>query len=83
MSNCFILPIDSTLSGVTGPCQSGAGNNGIVGVLHIPQSSIVGTSLSDGLMSYQRISSGWRSYPSAGMQSMYSAVQAYWTGFVW
>ena len=45
--------IDRALSGATIPDQSGPGSNGKEGVLRIPQnSSITGTSLSDGLVSY-------------------------------
>ena len=47
-----IWPIDRTLSSATTPGQSGPGNDGNEGLLHIPQSSsITGTSLSDCLVS--------------------------------
>ena len=42
-----IYPIDGTLTGATTPGQSGPGSNGNEGVLHIPQSSIIGTSPPD------------------------------------
>ena len=41
-----------TLSEATIPDQSGTGSNGTEGVLHIPQSSKIGASPSNGLMSY-------------------------------
>ena len=48
-----IWPIDTTLSGVTTPSQSGPVSDGHKGVLHIPQSSnITGASPSDCLVSY-------------------------------
>ena len=40
------------LSGATTPSISWPGSNGNVGVLHIPQSSRTGATISDGLMSY-------------------------------
>ena len=51
-TGCSIWSIDSTLSGVTTPGQSGPGSNGNEGVLHIPQISKAGVLPSDGLMSY-------------------------------
>ena len=39
MSLTSIWPIDKTLSGATTPGQSGYGNNGNEGALHITQSS--------------------------------------------
>ena len=52
MLNSSIWPIDKTLSGVTTPGESGPGSYGNEGVLHIPENSKTGTSLSDGLISY-------------------------------
>ena len=40
---------------MTTPGQSRPGSNGNEGVLHIPQSSMTGVSLSDGLVSYPTI----------------------------
>ena len=51
----------------------------IKGVLHIPQISKAGTSLSDGLMSYLGHSLEKESYSSAEMQSVYSTAPADWT----
>ena len=49
----FFLPIDRTQSGATTPGQSRPGSDGNAGVPHIPRnSSVTGTSLSDGLVSY-------------------------------
>ena len=52
MSNSSIWLIDRTQSDATTPGQSGPGNNGNEGVLHIPQNSKTGASPSNGLMSY-------------------------------
>ena len=53
MSNSSICAIDMTLSDATTPSQGSPGNNGIEGVLHIPQSSsITGASPSGCLVSY-------------------------------
>ena len=53
MSNSSISPIDRTQSGATTPVQSGPGSDGNERVHHISQSSsITGTSLKDGLISY-------------------------------
>ena len=41
--------MDATLTGTTTQGQSGPGSNGNEGVLHIPQSSIIGASSSDDL----------------------------------
>ena len=69
-------PKDRTLSGATSPGLSGPGNDGIKGVLQIPQSSSInGTSPSDCLVSYLGHSFG-ESYPSAEKQSVYSTTQA-------
>ena len=60
--------------GATTPGQSGPGSDSNKEVLHIPQnSSITGTSPSDCLVSYLGHSLG-RSYPSAEVQSVYSAA---------
>ena len=56
---CSIRPIDRTLSGATTLGQSGPGNNGNDGVLHIPQISKAGTSPSNGLMLYPGCSVEW------------------------
>ena len=67
MSNSSIWPKDRTLSVATTPGQSGPGNDGSEGVLHIPQSSsITGASLLDCFVSYPVHSLG-ESYPSAEM----------------
>ena len=68
--------MDKTLSGATTPGESGPGNDGNEGVLRIHQSSsITETSPSDCLVSYLGHSLG--EY-TAGMQSGYSTVPAYW-----
>ena len=77
MSNSSIWPIDRTLSGATTPSQSRPGKDGNKGTLHIPQSSsITETSPSDCLVSYPEHSG--KSYPSAEMQSVYSAALPKW-----
>ena len=65
------------------PGQSGPGNNGNEGVLHIPQSpSITGTLPSDCLVSYQ--DTHWEgAYPSVEVQSVYSTAQADWAIISW
>ena len=60
---CSTWPIDRTLSGATIPGQSGPVSNGNERVLHIPQTSKAGTSLSDGLMSYSEHSLDWSILP--------------------
>ena len=77
MSNSSIWPIDRTLSGATILGQSGPRINGNKGVLHISHSSsiIVVTPL-DCLVSYPGHLLAKESYPSAEMQSVYSAVPA-------
>ena len=55
---CSIWPIDRTLSGPTTLGQSGPGNNGNEGVLHIPQIFKAGALPSNCLMSYLRYSLG-------------------------
>ena len=55
MSNTFIWPVDRTRSDATSLGQSGAESDVNKGVLRIPycsSSSITGTSLLDGLVSY-------------------------------
>ena len=66
--NSSISPTDKTLTGTTTPGQSGPGSNGWEGVLHIPQISNTGASLSDGLVSGPEHWLEERSYPSAEMQ---------------
>ena len=66
------------LLGATTPGQSGPGSNGNEVVLCIPQSSsIIVASSSDGLVLYPGHSLG-ESYPSAEIQSVYSAAPADW-----
>ena len=68
-----------TLSGATTPSQSGPGSDGNEEVLCIPQnSSFIGALTSNGLVSYPEHSGEWESYPSAEMQSVYSAAPAEW-----
>ena len=82
MSNSSIWPIDKTLSGATNMGQSGAGSDSNEKVLHISQSSsITGASPSDCLMSYPGHLLN-KSYPSAEMQSVYSAAPAEWAVFI-
>ena len=74
-----IWTIDRTQSSATIPGQRGPGSDGNKGVPCILQSfSITETSLSDCLVSYPGHSVG-ESYPSAGMQLMYSAG----LGLIW
>ena len=74
-----IWPINRTLSSATTPGLSGTGSNGNKGVLRIPQSSgITGAYSSDYLVLHSGHSL-WESYPSAEMQSVYSASPADWT----
>ena len=74
MSNSSIWPIDRTLSGATILGQSELGNDGNDEVLRITQSSsITEASPSDCLMSHSGYSLE-ESYPSAEMQSIYSAA---------
>ena len=75
-----IWPIDRTLSGATIPSQSGPGNDGNEGVLHITQrSSSTEASSSDCLVSYPGHSLE-KSYSSVEMQSVYSTapVNRFW-----
>ena len=70
--------MDRTLSGATNPGQSEPGTDGNEGVLCIPQSfSITGASPLDRFVSYPGHSLGMF-YPSAEMQSVYSAAPADW-----
>ena len=67
------------LSGDTNPGQKGPGSDSNEGVLSISQSSsITRTSPSDYLVSYPGHSFGRGTYPSAELQSEYSAVPADW-----
>ena len=76
MSNCSIWPIDRILSGAINLDQTGPGNDGNEGVLHIPQSSsTTGATPSDCLMSYLGHSLEV-SYPSVEMQLGYSTLPA-------
>ena len=78
MLNTSIWPIDRTLSSAITQGQSGPGSNGNKEVLCIPQnSSITGASLLDYLLSYSGHTLE-ESYPSAGMQLMYSAAPTDW-----
>ena len=76
MSNSYIWPIDTTLSGATILNQSGPWSNANERVLCIPQSfSITEASLSDCLV----LNSGHflgEPYPSAEMWLVYSATLA-------
>ena len=63
-----IWPIDKTLSGAATPGQSEPGSDGNEGVLSVPQSSSIGTSPLDCLVSY----------PSAVVQLVYSTAPTYW-----
>ena len=78
MSNSSVLPIYTTLSGATTPGQSGLGIDVNEGIYRIPQSSgITEASPSDCFVSYPRHSLE-EPYPSADMQSVYSAVPEFW-----
>ncbi len=75
--------IDRILSGATTPGQSGSGSDGNKEVLCIPQSSsITEASSSDCLVSYTGHSLG-KSYPSAEMQSVYSAAPTNRATYFW
>ena len=73
----FVWPINWTLLSFSTPDQNDPGSNDNEGALHIPQSSKVRASPSDGLMSYTGHSLMW-SYSNAEMQSVYSAAPADW-----
>ena len=76
MSDSSFLLIDRTLSAAIPPGQSKPGSEVNEGVLHITQSfKITGGSPSVCFMSYTGHTLG-ESYPSAGMQSVYSAAPA-------
>ena len=65
--------------GVTNPGQSEPGSDCNKGVLHIPKrSSITGASPSDYLVSYAGHLLGEVPYPSAEVQSVYSATPTDW-----
>ena len=73
MLNSSIWPIDRTLSGAITPGQSKPGSDGNEGEHHISQSSRVGASSSNYLVSYPGHSLGRVGVlPSAEMQSVYS-----------
>ena len=78
MSNSSIWLIDRILSGATSPGQSRPGSNGNEGILHIPQSFIIGAVPSDALISYPGHPFGVGSFPSAEIQSVYSTAPAEW-----
>ena len=74
--------MDGALSGATAPGQTGPEINGNEGGLRIPQSpGITGTSPSECLVSYQ--DTHWGEYPSAGVQTLYSAAQANWVIYIY
>ena len=78
MSNTSIRLIDKTLLGAATPGQSGPASDGNKEVFCVPQSfSITGASPSDCLVSYLGHSLE-ESYPSAEIQSVYSAALADW-----
>ena len=77
-----IWPIDRTLSGLTTSGQSGPGNDGSEGVLRISRSSIsIGALPSDYLVAYPGHLLK-ESYPSAGMQLVYSTALADWAIYI-
>ena len=67
--NNSIQLIDVTLTSTTTPGQSGPGSNNDEAVLYIPHSSRTEATASDGFVSYPG-----HTYPSAKMQSVYSAA---------
>ena len=80
MSTWFssIFPIDRALLGAATPDQSGPGSDSNKRVLSIPQSSSITEALpSDCLVSYPGHSLR-KFYPSAEVQSVYSAAPADW-----
>ena len=80
MLNRTIRPIDCTLSGPTTPWQSGPGRDGNKGLPCIPKcSSIIEALPSDYFASYSGHSLVGLSYPSAGIQLVFSTAQAVWT----
>ena len=74
MSYSSIWPI----SGATTLGQNEPGSDSNEGVFSIPQSSWTVTSPSDYLVSYTGHSLRGGSYPSSGMQSVYSTVPSKW-----
>ena len=80
--NISIWLIDGTLTGTTTLGQSGPGNNGNKGVLHILQSSRTEVSPLGGLVSYQGCSLDG-GYPAAEMQSVYSTAPANLASYIW
>ena len=78
MSYRYIWLVCRTLLSVTAPGQSEAGGNGNKGILHIPQSSRTGASLSNDLMLYLGHMLRGRVLPFAEMQSVYSTAPADW-----
>ena len=63
--------------------QSGPGSDGYKRVLHIPQCfGIIIASPLNCLISYPGHLFGWRSYPSAEIQSVYSIAPAAWAVFL-
>ena len=77
ISNNAIYPFDKTLSGATTQSQSGHGNDGNEGILHIPQSSSIG------LFNVYQDTCCECPYPAEEMQSMYSTAPANWAEFEW
>ena len=74
-----IWPIDKTLSNANTPAKSWPGSDENEGLLHIPQiSSINRTSPSDYLVLYPEQSLLGKSYPSAGVQFVYSIALVDW-----
>ena len=87
MSNSSIWPIDRILSGTTTLSQSEPGSDNNKGVLCIPQSSSITSSItgalpSDCLVSYPGHLLVVGSYLSAEMQSVYSTAPVDW-GEAW
>ena len=77
MSNCSIWPINKTLLGVTTLGESGPMSGVNEEILRIPQSSSITEALTlDGLVSDLGYSLRGGSYPSAEIQSIYSADPA-------
>ena len=74
MLNISIWPIDRTLTDDIIPGQSGNGSDGNEGVLRIPQSS----NRKFNVVFRTLVVMGGRSYPSAEVQSVYSAAAAAW-----
>ena len=81
MSKSSIWPTDTALSGPLTLGQSGSGSNGNEEVLHIPQISEAGVSLSDVSMSKLDLSLKVGS-PLKEMQSVYSKAHAEWAQII-